>query len=162
MFNIDNINYESKEEYYEDILLKAKGLIYEERDWVANMANISALLFNTMEKINWAGFYILKNNQLVLGPFQGKPACIRINLDSGVCGKAATKLETQVVKNVHKFEGHIACDSDTNSEIVIPLIKDEKLIGVLDIDSPVFDRFDIIDKDNLEKLANILINNCDF
>lgn len=162
MFNIDNINYASKEEYYEDILLKAKGLIYEERDWIANMANISALLFSTMEKINWAGFYILKNNQLVLGPFQGKPACIRINLDSGVCGKAATKLETQVVKNVREFEGHIACDSDTNSEIVIPLIKDEKLIGVLDIDSPVFDRFDTIDKNNLEKLANILINNCDF
>lgn len=162
MFNIDNINYASKEEYYEDILLKTKGLIYEERDWVANMANISALLFNTMEKINWAGFYILKNNQLVLGPFQGKPACIRINLDSGVCGKAAIKLESQVVKNVHEFEGHIACDSDTNSEIVIPLIKDEKLIGVLDIDSPVIDRFDTIDKDNLEKLANILINNCDF
>ena len=109
-----------------------------------------------LDDINWAGFYLYKNNELVLGPFQGKPACTHIELGKGVCGSAALSRETQVIKNVHEFPGHIACDSQSNSEIVVPIIKNNILIGVLDIDSPLYSRFDEIDKKYLEEFVDIL------
>ncbi len=123
---------------------------------IANLANAAALLFNTLEKINWAGFYFIENGVLVLGPFQGKHACIEIPLGRGVCGTAAEKNETVTVKNVHDFPGHIACDSASASEIVIPLRQNGKVIGVLDIDSPVLNRFSESDRQGLEKFAEIL------
>lgn len=122
----------------------------------ANLANASALLYNTLDGLNWAGFYLLENDTLVLGPFQGKPACIEIPIGKGVCGTAAAKGETVVVANVHEFPGHIACDGASNSEIVIPLLENGKVVGVLDIDSPLFSRFSPEDKEGLEKFAAIL------
>ena len=126
-----------------------------EQDPIANAANTSALLFNTLSGLNWAGFYILRGDTLVLGPFQGKPACVRIPLGKGVCGTAAQKQQTLVVKDVHAFPGHIACDAASNSEIVIPIIKNGKLWGVLDIDSPLLARFDETDRQFLEQLAQL-------
>ena len=124
---------------------------------IANMANISALLFNQLEEVNWAGFYLYKDDQLVLGPFQGLPACIRIPMGKGVCGTAAQTGEVQRIADVHAFEGHIACDAASNSEIVIPLKKDGRLLGVLDIDSPVHDRFTEKDQAKLESIVSLLI-----
>lgn len=123
---------------------------------ISNMANIAAILWDNMDNINWAGFYIMRNGELQLGPFQGKVACARIALGKGVCGTAAEKDETQLVKNVHEFPGHIACDSASNSEIVIPIHKDDRVWGVLDIDSPVIGRFDEEDRIALEKVVQIL------
>ncbi len=123
---------------------------------VTILANASALLFDTLKEINWAGFYLLDGNTLILGPFQGKPACIKIPMGRGVCGTAASRNETVLVPDVHSFPGHIACDSASNSEIVIPLHRDGKLIGVLDIDSPVTDRFSETDKAGLELFAETL------
>jgi GAF domain-containing protein len=123
---------------------------------IANLANASALLFESLENINWAGFYLLDGERLILGPFQGKPACIEIPVGRGVCGTAAATGKTQLVPDVHKFEGHIACDSASNSEIVVPLFKDRDVIGVLDIDSPLFSRFDSHDQEGLEKFARII------
>lgn len=123
---------------------------------VADMANAAALLYNSLDGINWAGFYLLEDKTLVLGPFQGKPACIEIPMGRGVCGTAAITNETLVVKNVHEFAGHIACDSASNSEIVVPLRKGDDVIGVLDVDSPIFNRFDGSDKAGLEEFARIL------
>ena len=140
---------------YETLLAQVKSILDMETDAVANMANISAVLFNYLENLNWAGFYVLKNGQLVLGPFQGKPACVRIALGRGVCGTCAKTGQTQVVKNVHEFAGHIACDSASNSEIVIPVFKGKELWGVLDIDSPVLARFDETDKLYLEKIVKL-------
>ncbi|MCT4686806.1 MAG: GAF domain-containing protein [Vallitalea sp.] len=115
-----------------------------------------------MEKINWVGFYLYKNDELVLGPFQGKTACIRIKIGKGVCGTAGKLRETQIVPDVHEFEGHIPCDGDTNSEIVIPIVVDNKLIGVLDIDSPITNRFDVTDSEYLNKLASLITDSCDW
>nr|WP_136250046.1 GAF domain-containing protein [Ningiella ruwaisensis] len=147
---------------YSQLCLQAKAIIEDETDLIANLANISALLFNSLEDVNWAGFYLLKDGrdntqQLVLGPFQGQVACIRINIGKGVCGTAASTLKTQVVEDVHQFAGHIACDAASNSEIVLPIIIDGRLIGVLDIDSPKFARFDNDDAVGLENLVKILI-----
>ena len=125
---------------------------------IANMANASALIWDSMEDINWAGFYTVEDGRLVLGPFQGKPACIEIPMGSGVCGTAVSENRTLVVENVHEFPGHIACDCASNSEIVVPLRKDGRVIGVLDIDSPVFARFTDEDKAGLEEFARILEN----
>ena len=147
-----------KNEFYKDLLTQAKGLMSGESDLIANMANLSALMFNRMEKVNWAGFYLYKEDQLVLGPFQGQPACIRIPMGRGVCGTAAQSLQTQLVEDVHAFEGHIACDAASNSEIVIPLVLNGKLLGVLDIDSPEYSRFDEEDKAGLEALAEALLD----
>lgn len=135
-----------------------KALICGVPHFIANLANASALLFESLSDINWAGFYLLENDILVLGPFQGKTACIEIPLGKGVCGTAAIKDETQLVYDVHKFEGHIACDSASNSEIVIPLHKDGSVVGVLDIDSPLIGRFDENDRSGLEAFAKILEN----
>ena len=126
---------------------------------IANLANAAALLYNSMEDINWAGFYLMENGILVLGPFMGKPACIEIPVGKGVCGTAVAEGKTQLVYNVHEFPGHIACDSASNSEIVIPLRKSGKIIGVLDIDSPSIGRFDEGDKAGLESFAKILEEN---
>ena len=127
-----------------------------ERD-LANAANFSSLLFHSLPAVNWAGFYFAKDGELVLGPFQGQPACVRIKLGQGVCGTAAANYETVIVPNVHEFPGHIACDSASNSEIVVPLLKDSHLIGVLDVDSPLIGRFDTVDAEGLEKLTRILV-----
>ncbi len=151
MQKIEKIEFKNKRQFYNYLNLKLTGLICEEQDWLANLSNSSALLWLLLDNINWAGFYLYKNNELVLGPFQGKPACTHIQVGKGVCGTAAKELKTQLVRNVHEFSGHIACDSESNSEIVIPIIQKGKLKGVLDIDSPVLSRFDEEDKEYLEK-----------
>jgi len=146
----------NKNKQYKLINAQVQALISDESDMIANMANISAVLFNNLEQINWAGFYLFKQEQLVLGPFQGQPACIRIPMGKGVCGTSAAIRQTFVVKDVHEFAGHIACDVDSNSEIVIPILFNQQLIGVLDIDSPVTERFDDDDRRGLETLVNNL------
>lgn len=145
----------TKTQHYSILLQQVEGLLSAETDPVANMANMAAVLFNGLEKLNWAGFYVMREETLVLGPFQGKPACVRISLGKGVCGTAAQTGQTQLVKNVHEFKGHIACDSASNSEIVIPIFKDNHVWGVLDIDSPVLARFDETDRHFLEQAAEI-------
>lgn len=147
----------SLEENYELVLAQLKALVTGESDLIANLSNASALLNVFLGDINWVGFYLAKDNQLVLGPFQGLPACIRIPFDKGVCGYAATTMQTVLVEDVHEFVGHIACDSATNSEIVVPIIKDNQLIGVLDIDSPHLNRFSKTDQYYLEKFVQILV-----
>jgi GAF domain-containing protein len=146
-----------KKSLYAEIHQNLKAVLTGESDPIANLANASALLFWSLPAINWAGFYLLKEHELVLGPFQGKIACVRIKLGQGVCGNAAEQRQTLVVPNVHEFPGHIACDSVSNSEIVVPIVKNDALLGVLDIDSPEFARFDDKDKLELEKFAQILI-----
>lgn len=137
---------------------QAAALVDGEHDAIANAANISALLYHALPDINWAGFYFAHANELVLGPFQGKPACVRIAFDAGVCGAAYTRAETIVVPNVHAFPGHIACDSASNAEIVVPLIGvDGSIFGVLDIDSPTHDRFDPNDREALETIAALYV-----
>lgn len=147
----------NKEEIYQNIILQVKGLISAESDLMANLANISAVLYNNLEEVNWAGFYLWKEDQLVLGPFQGKSACVRIAKGKGVCGSAIEKRETLVVKDVHDFPGHIACDAASSSEVVVPIIIDNQIKGVLDIDSPIKDRFDEVDQKYLEEVVAILI-----
>ena len=147
----------SKQELYDQLASQLSSLLAGERDLIANAANFSSLVFHSLPDLNWAGFYFAKNDELVLGPFQGQPACVRIRIGQGVCGAGASKCETVIVPNVHEFPGHIACDSASNSEIVVPLMKGERLIGVLDLDSPLIGRFDADDADGLEKLARILI-----
>jgi GAF domain-containing protein len=143
-----------KKKFYDTLSLQAQALIGDEHNYIANMANLSALLFTSMEDINWAGFYLLDGkDELVLGPFQGNPACIRIPLGKGVCGTAAAELTTQLVEDVHSFDGHIACDAASNSEIVIPVMRNGELFAVLDIDSPSLARFDDEDKLGLEALV---------
>ncbi len=134
-----------------------RALLGEERDLVANAANTSALVYEKLPRLNWAGFYFLQGEELVLGPFQGKPACVRIAMDRGICGKAAQRRETLVVVDVHQFPDHIACDSASRSEIVLPLVAGDRLIGVLDLDSPDRGRFTSRDRDGLEQLAAIFI-----
>ena len=148
----------SKQELYDQLASQLSSLLAGERDLVANAANFSSLVFHALPDLNWAGFYFAKDDELVLGPFQGQPACVRIRVGQGVCGAGASKCETVIVPNVHEFPGHIACDSASNSEIVVPLMKGERLIGVLDLDSPVIGRFDSDDADGLQKLARILID----
>lgn len=156
MKQIDKINFETKEQLYKYMNIKLTGLIGSEDDWLANLSNASALLWLLIDDINWAGFYLYKNNKLILGPFQGKPACVNIEIGKGVCGTAAETRETQLIKNVHEFPGHIACDCASNSEIVVPIIKDDQLIGVLDIDAPILNRFDEDDKKGLEKFVETM------
>jgi len=141
---------------YRDMASAVEGLVAGEPDAVANMANASALIFESLPDVNWVGFYRNVGGELVLGPFQGRAACIRIPFGTGVCGTAAATREVQLVEDVHAFPGHIACDSASNSEIVVPLIRDGELIGVLDIDSPTTARFDREDKAGCVKLGDIL------
>ncbi|QUM86465.1 MULTISPECIES: GAF domain-containing protein [unclassified Moritella] len=147
----------SKIQLYQRLAQQADALMAEETNLIANLANLSALLFMELEDINWAGFYLYENDELVLGPFQGLPACIRIPVGRGVCGTAASTLQTQLVTDVHDFPGHIACDAASNSEIVVPIVINDKLIGVLDIDSPSIGRFDNDDLMGAELLVNQLV-----
>ncbi len=139
-----------------------KALLMNERNMIANLANASALLYNNMSNLNWAGFYLLKGQDLLLGPFQGLPACVHIPLGKGVCGSAAKDKKTYLVADVHQFTGHIACDEASRSEIVVPIVVGERLIGVLDLDSPRKNRFNMRDKGLLEDFVKILIDSTDF
>lgn len=139
-----------------------EGLVEGERDRIANLANASALIFQALQDVNWAGFYLFKDGMLVLGPFQGNPACLRIPMGRGVCGTASLTQKTQLVPDVHQFPGHIACDAQSRSEVVVPLVADGKLLGVLDIDSPLPNRFDEADASGLETLAQCLIHVCNW
>ena len=139
-------------------LKQLNALLEDETDLIANLANVSAALNDFLEDINWVGFYLYKEDQLVLGPFQGHPACVRIPMNRGVCGKAATTRLIVRVSDVHAFLGHIACDSASESEIVLPLIKDDVLIGVLDIDAPIKDRFSKEDEDFLQEVTHVLLD----
>src|SRR5687767_15519400 len=150
-----------KPELYRELVGELAALIAGERDFIANLANASALLFHSLPDLNWAGFYLLKDGELVVGPFQGKPACVRIALGKGVCGTAAAQRATQLVRNVHEFPGHIACDSASNSEIVVPMIRNGELIGVLDLDSPSLSRFGDDDAAGLNNLVEILLESSD-
>lgn len=141
---------------YQLLLAQAQSLLKNEQDIVAKMSNTSALLYNGLEDVSYAGFYRYQNGELILGPFQGPIACMHIEIGKGVCGTAAATLKTQIVPNVHEFSGHIACDATTNSEIVVPLIKDKKLIAVLDLDSKEFNRFDAIDAEYLAKIVDCI------
>lgn len=147
----------SKEEFYSLLQRQCSALLEQETDLIANTANFTSLLYHSLPDVNWVGVYFFKNGELVLGPFQGRPACVRIALGRGVCGSAAELKSTVVVPNVHEFQGHIACDSQSNSEIVIPLFQGNQLLGVLDIDSPIFDRFDETDRLELEHIAGLFV-----
>ena len=142
---------------YELLLEQAKALTAGESDWIANTGNVSALLKAGMKNVNFAGVYRFEKGELILGPFQGMPACVHIQLGKGVCGKAALEKKTQIVANVHDFPGHIACDSASNSELVVPLFKDGRLLGVLDLDSPRLARFSAEDQAGIERLAQVFI-----
>jgi len=146
----------NKAEFYQDLQAQVSALIAGEQDVIANMANISALLFDALELVNWVGFYRVLDEQLVLGPFQGKVACIRIPLGKGVCGTAAETGTTQRIADVHQFSGHIACDAMSNAELVVPVMVDGKVIAVLDIDSISFDRFDEQDQQGIETIVKHL------
>ena len=147
-----------KDENYALVQKQLVALIEDEPNMIANLSNSAALLNQFLSDINWVGFYLAEKDQLVLGPFQGLPACVRIPLGKGVCGTSAAERKTMRVEDVHQFPGHIACDAATRSEIVIPLLKGGKLIGVLDIDSPITNRFDESDQQGLEKFTDLLCN----
>jgi len=148
----------NREENYELVKKQLQALLHDEKNQMANLSNTSALLNQFLDRINWVGFYLMDTNgELVLGPFQGLPACVRIQVGRGVCGTSALKKETVRVEDVHQFPGHIACDAASRSEIVIPLLKDGELFGVLDIDSPEVNRFDELDQQKLEELAAVLM-----
>lgn len=159
MFSFAPRTYASKAEHYAELATQARGLIGHEPDLIANAANFGALVFDSLPQLNWAGFYLYDGEELVVGPFQGKPACIRIALGAGVCGTAAQTRRTQVVRDVNAFPGHIPCDSASQSEIVVPLVRaDGSLLGVWDVDSPVTDRFDEDDRRGMEALCRVFMD----
>lgn len=141
---------------YKLMAYMSKRVLEDDKDIIASLANISAVINGYMDRINWVGFYIMKDGELVLGPFQGLPACIRIQVGKGVCGAAAAQRKTQIVEDVHQFPGHIACDSASNSEIVIPIIKNGEVFGVLDVDSPEFNRFGELENKYLSEICALL------
>ena len=147
----------TKAELFAGLSAQLHSLLEGERDFIANAANLSSLLFYALPDLNWSGLYILRGEELVLGPFQGQPACVRIPLGQGVCGTAANRQQTIVVDNVHDFPGHIACDSASNSEIVVPIVCEGRVIAVLDLDSPSFSRFDDEDARGLNELVEIFV-----
>ena len=151
----------SKSDLYAQLALQLRALLEGERNLIANAANFAALVYNTLPEVNWSGFYFRHGSELVLGPFQGKPACVRIAIGKGVCGLAASQCETIIVPNVHEFPGHIACDEASNSEIVVPVFDGEKLLGVLDLDSPLPARFDEQDAEGLNELVTIFVEACE-
>lgn len=157
MFETKKIDVSDKKNFYTELVEQAVGLMYGERNLIANAANLSALLYHSLPDVNWVGFYFMENGELVVGPFQGKPACVRIAMGKGVCGTAAATRITQRVEDVDAFPGHIPCDGDSRSEIVVPLIVKDEVIGVLDIDAPIKARFDAQDQEGVEKLAAIFI-----
>jgi len=158
MFNAAPIQATSKSELYDELAEQARGLLHGERDRIANAANFAALVYHALPDLNWAGFYFYDGAELVVGPFQGKPACVRIALGKGVCGTAATTRQTQVVADVDAFPGHIACDSASRSEVVVPLYDGERLIGVWDVDSTRLARVDEADRAGMERLAGIFVD----
>lgn len=155
MFELKSAEAGSKQEFYRQLNEQLKHLLEGERDLMANSSNAASLLYWTLPDVNWSGFYFMKDGELVLGPFHGKPACVRIAVGRGVCGTAAREKKTLVVPNVNEFPGHIACDSASLSEIVLPIVKYHKLIGVLDIDSPKASRFDEEDRTGLEEFVRV-------
>jgi L-methionine (R)-S-oxide reductase len=158
MFEIKNTPAADKPAHYADLAEQARGMLAGEPSLVANAANFSALVFNSLADLNWAGFYLYDGTELVVGPFQGKPACIRIALGRGVCGTAAQTRQTQVVRDVNSFDGHIACDAASQSEIVVPLVNaDGSLLGVWDVDSPSIARFDDHDRAGMEALCQVFM-----
>ena len=157
MVAASDLSSSTKADLYRQLATQCRSLTDKETDSVANMANCAALIFHSIPRLNWVGFYLLKGDELVLGPFQGQPACVRIELGRGVCGTAAENRSTLRVSDVTKFPGHIACDSASRSEIVLPLLtEDSQLIGVLDVDSPELDRFDAEDEAGLAAIAEII------
>lgn len=158
MFELNTDTPSSKSETYALLLQQAEALLHGERDRIANAANLASLIWHSLPGLNWAGFYLFDGTELVLGPFMGKPACVRIALGKGVCGTAASTRTTQVVEDVHAFPGHIACDAASNSEIVVPLVRDGVLLGVLDLDSPLLKRFDAEDRKALEQLTALWVS----
>jgi L-methionine (R)-S-oxide reductase len=150
----------SKADLYRDLIAAADALTRDEPDAVANMANVAGLLWEYLPDVNWAGFYRMVDGELVLGPFQGKVACIRIAVGAGVCGAAAATRETQLVEDVHAFPGHIACDAASRSELVVPIVVGDALIGVLDLDSPIAARFDAEDAAGCEALVALIAARC--
>jgi L-methionine (R)-S-oxide reductase len=158
MFQLDeSLAILDKNSFYKELHTQTEHLLYGETDMIANLANVASLLYHSFSEVNWSGFYLWKGGELVLGPFNGKPACVRIASGRGVCGAAVVRRETVLVDDVEAFPGHIACDSASRSEIVLPLIKNGELLGVLDIDSPVLSRFDNDDKQGLERLVEIVL-----
>ena len=157
MFSVARSHHGSAEEVHRDLLEQARALLHGERDFTANAANLAALIFHTLPDLNWAGFYWMKGGELVLGPFQGKPACVRIAIGKGVCGTAARDRKSIVVPDVDAFPGHIACDSASRSEVVVPVVAGGKVIGVLDLDSPLKGRFGDADARGLEALVEAFI-----
>ncbi len=155
LFNVENYS-SSKQKDYELVIKQLRALSEGESNTIANLANASALLNQFLNEVNWVGFYLMEDGELVLGPFQGLPACVRIPLGKGVCGTAAQNQRTERIEDVHAFPGHIACDAASQSEIVVPMVKDGKLLGVLDIDSPIKNRFDEIDQQYLEEFVKEL------
>jgi len=147
----------SKAAQYRQLAEQARALLHGEPDRIANAANLSALIYHALPQLNWAGFYFFDGTELVVGPFQGLPACVRIPLDKGVCGAAARTRGTQRIEDVHAFPGHIACDSASRSELVVPLVRDGALVGVFDLDSPVLARFDVEDQEGLEQIARLFL-----
>ena len=147
----------SKPEQYAQLAEQARALVHGEPDRIANAANLAALVYHALPDLNWVGFYFHDGKELVVGPFQGLPACVRIALDRGVCGAAASTRQTQRIADVEAFPGHIACDAASRSELVVPLVHDGKLVGVFDLDSPRLDRFDAHDQDGLEAIARIFV-----
>lgn len=156
MFKLDPIKNMSEVERLRYMQILLKGQVSSEKDELANLSNASAIIMACLDRLNWSGFYLMKEGELVLGPFQGLPACNRIQVGKGVCGTAVESKETQLVGDVHLFPGHIACDAASNSEIVIPITKNGKVYGVLDIDSPIKERFDEVHKEYLEKFVDNL------
>lgn len=156
MFNVETYR-GKREENYDLVIKQLAALLEGETNTVANLSNASALLNQFLDRVNWVGFYVLEDGELVLGPFQGLPACVRIPLGRGVCGSSAQEKKTFKVEDVHQFPGHIACDAASQSEIVVPLIKDGELLGVLDIDSPEKNRFDELDQSKLEQFVQELV-----
>ncbi|WID96550.1 GAF domain-containing protein [Bosea vestrisii] len=161
MFQAVTISASDKPGFYSELVQQLEGLLHGERDAIANAANLSALLYDAMPTLNWAGFYLMRGGELVLGPFQGKPACVRIPVGRGVCGTAVARRETMLVEDVHAFPGHIACDAASRSELVVPLIRNGEVIGVIDLDSPEPGRFDADDQAGIEAIASLYLEASD-
>ncbi len=153
----ESLGGEGKDGLYDDLARMVGGLLARETDCIANLANAASAIYHTLPSLNWAGFYLLRGSALILGPFQGKPACVRIPLGNGVCGTAAARRQSVLVPDVHAFPGHIACDAASQSELVVPLIHGDTLIGVLDLDSPLLARFDARDQAGCEALVAIIV-----
>jgi GAF domain-containing protein len=162
VFALEDFKQLTEEQKYENMLLFLKGQLIDEKDIISNLSNASSIIMALTDNLNWAGFYLMKDGELVLGPFQGMPACNRININKGVCGAAVSSREIQRVDDVHKFQNHIACDGSTNSELVVPIIKEDKVLGVLDLDSIEFGRFTELEEKYFKKFVQILVDNMDW